>query len=174
MHSSAVWFKIAESGLIDKATDEWAVTPLMKTGNAGYTYTIPECLASGYYLVRHEIIAVFVANVYPGVQVYPGCHQLEVTSSGTTIPSDGLVSFPGAYQPDDAGITWSSDEDTYPIPGPSVFTCGGSSIGNSSSTGNSSAGNPSTGDSSAGDSSTGDSSTCPSSTRRKRRTIRQF
>lgn len=115
--SDAVWFKIAESGLIDKATDEWAVDSLEVAGNAGYTYTIPECLASGYYLVRHEIIAVFVANTYPGVQIYPGCHQLEVTSSGSTTVSD-LVSFPGAYSSTDPGIVWDSSESTYPIPGP--------------------------------------------------------
>ncbi|KAK6218749.1 Lethal(2) giant larvae sro7 [Pestalotiopsis sp. IQ-011] len=124
--SDAVWFKIAESGLIDKATDEWAVDSLEVAGNAGYTYTIPECLASGYYLVRHEIIAVFVANTYPGVQIYPGCHQLEVTSSGSETPSD-LVSFPGAYSSTDPGIVWDSSESTYPIPGPTVYTCGGSS-----------------------------------------------
>ncbi|KAF7522777.1 hypothetical protein G7054_g12032 [Neopestalotiopsis clavispora] len=124
--SDAVWFKIAESGLIDKATDEWAVDSLEVAGNAGYTYTIPECLASGYYLVRHEIIAVFVANTYPGVQIYPGCHQLEVTSSGSTTVSD-LVSFPGAYSSTDPGIVWDSSESTYPIPGPTVFTCGGDS-----------------------------------------------
>jgi hypothetical protein len=117
-----VWFKIDESGLIDKSTNEWAVTPLETAGNAGYSYTIPECLASGYYLVRHEIIAVFVANEYPGVQIYPGCHQLEVTSSGTTTVSD-LVSFPGAYSSTDAGIVWDSSSSTYPIPGP-VSTLG--------------------------------------------------
>ncbi|KAH8898331.1 endoglucanase IV precursor [Thozetella sp. PMI_491] len=121
-NSTAVWFKIAEGGLIDKATNQWAVTPLMKEGNAGYTYTIPKCLASGFYLVRHEIIAVFVANVYPGAQLYPDCHQLEVNGTGTTVPT-ALVSFPGAYAPTDAGITWSTSESTYPIPGPPVFSC---------------------------------------------------
>ncbi|KAK9777634.1 putative Glycosyl hydrolase family 61-domain-containing protein [Seiridium cardinale] len=124
--SDAVWFKIAESGLLDKATDSWAVDSLEVAGNAGYTYTIPECLASGYYLVRHEIIAVFLASTYPGVQIYPGCHQLEVTSSGSTTVSD-LVSFPGAYSSTDPGIVWDSSSSTYPIPGPSVFSCDGSS-----------------------------------------------
>ncbi|ORY71374.1 glycosyl hydrolase family 61-domain-containing protein [Pseudomassariella vexata] len=135
--SDAVWFKVAESGLIDKATNEWAVTALETAGNSGATYTIPECLASGYYLVRHEIIAVFLANEYPGVQLYPGCHQLKVTGTGSTVPSD-LVSFPGAYQPTDAGITWDSSEETYPIPGPALFSCSGSSS-SSGSTGASSA-----------------------------------
>jgi hypothetical protein len=97
--------------LIDKSTNEWAVTPLMTEPNSGYTYTIPSCLASGYYLVRHEIIAVFVANTEGGVQIYPSCHQLEVTSSGTETPSD-LVSFPGAYGVSDPGIVWDSSSST--------------------------------------------------------------
>lgn len=85
----------------------WEQTPLMKAGNAGSAYTIPECLAPGFYLVRHEIIALHAAFAYPGAQFYPGCHQLEVTGSGTTEPSD-LVGFPGAYSPTDAGITYDA------------------------------------------------------------------
>ncbi|CAN8104166.1 unnamed protein product [Discula destructiva] len=128
--SSAVWFKIAESGMTKYVsggdTNEWAVDSLTVDGNAGYTYTVPSCLADGYYLVRHEILAVFVANTYPGAQVYPGCHQLQVTGGGSTTPTD-LVAFPGAYTPEDAGITWdSSSSTTYPIPGPAVMSCDGS------------------------------------------------
>ncbi|KUI72192.1 Polysaccharide monooxygenase Cel61a [Cytospora mali] len=130
-YDDAVWFKIKEGGLIDKATNEWAVDSLEVNGNAGYTYTIPECLADGFYLVRHEIIAVFIASSYPGAQFYPGCHQLNVTGGGSTVVSD-LVSFPGAYAGTDPGITWDSSSTTYPIPGPTVYTCDGSS-GSSSS-----------------------------------------
>lgn len=71
------------------------------------TYTIPKCLKPGYYLVRHEIIALHSAYSYPGAQVYPGCHQLKVTGSGATVPSS-LVSFPGAYKGSDAGITYDA------------------------------------------------------------------
>jgi hypothetical protein len=42
----------------------------MKAGGA-VTYTIPKCIASGYYLVRHEIIALHSAYSYPGAQFYP-------------------------------------------------------------------------------------------------------
>lgn len=48
----------------------------MVNGNAGVQYTIPSCLEAGYYLVRHEIIALHAAYSYPGAQFYPGCHQL--------------------------------------------------------------------------------------------------
>jgi hypothetical protein len=78
----------------------------MKSGGIA-TYTIPKCLAPGYYLVRHEIIALHSAYTYLGAQVYPGCHQLKVSGTGTTKPT-GLVSFPGAYKAADAGITYDA------------------------------------------------------------------
>ncbi|KAF3763853.1 family 61 glycoside hydrolase [Cryphonectria parasitica EP155] len=128
-NSTDVWFKIAESGMIEyetggAANDIWAVDPLEVAPNAGTTYEIPSCLADGYYLVRHEILAVFLAGTYPGIQIYPGCHQLNVSGGGSTTVSD-LVAFPGAYTPTDPGITWDSSSTTYPIPGPTVFSCSG-------------------------------------------------
>lgn len=80
---------------------------LMVAGNAGVKYTIPSCLKAGYYLVRHEIIALHSAYAYPGAQFYPGCHQLKVTGGGSTTPSN-LVAFPGAYKGSDAGITYDA------------------------------------------------------------------
>ncbi|GKT89039.1 cellulose-growth-specific protein [Colletotrichum tofieldiae] len=77
--TDAVWFKIQEEGR-EGTTNNWGATPLMKAGNSGY-------------LVRHEIIALHAAYAYPGAQFYPGCHQIEVTGSGSTSPSD-LVAFP--------------------------------------------------------------------------------
>jgi len=120
--TDAVWFKIAEDGR-SGTSSTWGDSPLMVAGNAGYQYTIPSCLEAGYYLVRHEIIALHAAYSYPGVQFYPGCHQLQVTGSGSTVPSS-LVAFPGAYQSTDPGITYDAYQaTTYTIPGPSVFTC---------------------------------------------------
>lgn len=78
------------------------------TAPANYEYTIPSCLKPGYYLVRHEIIALHSAYSYPGAQFYPGCHQLQVTGSGTKTPSSGLVSFPGAYKSTDPGVTYDA------------------------------------------------------------------
>jgi hypothetical protein len=94
----------------------------MKAGSA-VKYTIPSCITPGYYLVRHEIIALHSAYAYPGAQFYPGCHQLKVTGSGTTVPT-GLVGFPGAYKGTDAGITYDAYKaQSYTVPGPKVFTC---------------------------------------------------
>jgi len=75
---------------------------------ANYDYTIPGCLRAGYYLVRHEIIALHAAWTYPGAQFYPGCHQIRVTGGGSTVPSSNLVGFPGAYRGSDAGITYDA------------------------------------------------------------------
>jgi hypothetical protein len=79
----------------------------MKAGNSGVKYTIPSCLKPGYYLVRHETIALHASYSYPGAQFYPGCHQLKVSGSGSTVPSS-LVSFPGAYAASDPGITYDA------------------------------------------------------------------
>ncbi|SPQ25383.1 4b995c13-42eb-402d-8abb-d06c02696cf3 [Thermothielavioides terrestris] len=120
--TAAVWFKIKEGGR-DGTSNTWADTPLM-TAPTSYTYTIPSCLKKGYYLVRHEIIALHAAYTYPGAQFYPGCHQLNVTGGGSTVPSSGLVAFPGAYKGSDPGITYDAYKaQTYQIPGPAVFTC---------------------------------------------------
>ncbi|CAP71839.1 uncharacterized protein PODANS_6_7780 [Podospora anserina S mat+] len=96
-------------------------------------YTIPSCIRPGYYLVRHEIIALHAAWAYPGAQFYPGCHQLQVTGGGSTNPTN-LVSFPGAYKSTDPGVTYDAYKEietdmdlsiaqAYTIPGPAVFTC---------------------------------------------------
>ncbi|PSN60111.1 glycoside hydrolase family 61 protein-like protein [Corynespora cassiicola Philippines] len=119
--TDAVWFKVQEGGR-EGTSNNWAATPLMKAGGI-VTYTIPECITPGYYLVRHEIIALHAAYSYPGAQFYPGCHQLKVTGSGSTNPT-GLVSFPGAYKAADPGITVDAYQaKEYTIPGPALFTC---------------------------------------------------
>ncbi|KAK2032513.1 family 61 glycosyl hydrolase [Colletotrichum zoysiae] len=126
--NQAIWFKVQEKGR-DGTSNNWGATPLMKAGNSGVKYTIPECIAPGQYLVRHEIIALHSASSYPGAQFYPSCHQIEVTGSGSTSPSE-LVAFPGAYKGTDAGITYDAYKaQTYTIPGPKVFSCSGSGSG---------------------------------------------
>ena len=48
------WFKIYEDGLT-VSTAQWAVDRMI--ANAGkVTFTIPACIESGQYLLRHEII----------------------------------------------------------------------------------------------------------------------
>ncbi|PBP18393.1 glycosyl hydrolase family 61 [Diplocarpon rosae] len=139
-NTDAVWFKIQEAGRVG-TTNEWASTPLTKPG-AAVTYTIPECLAPGAYLVRHEILALHTAFAYPGAQFYPSCHQIEVTGSGASTGPATKVAFPGAYKPEDPGITYDAIKATeYIIPGPELFVCGGSTGATTPSTPYTPAGN---------------------------------
>jgi hypothetical protein len=92
--------------------------------NKGVNYTIPACLKPGYYLVRHEIIALHSAYSEGGAQFYPGCHQLKISGEETKMPGEGLVSFPGAYDGKEPGIMFSIyNQLPYKIPGPAVFEC---------------------------------------------------
>ncbi|KAI0043234.1 lytic polysaccharide monooxygenase [Auriscalpium vulgare] len=121
--SSAVWFKVAESG---KTSDgKWASTDLLTATDSIYTFTVPPKLKAGQYIVRHEIVALQSASVYPGAQFYPSCIQLQVTGSGTALPTS-FVAFPGAYTSSTPGVVFDVYLNTsaYPIPGPAVWTGG--------------------------------------------------
>lgn len=47
------------------------------------------------------------ADVDAPCAVYPSCIQLEVTGTGSAIPTTGLVAFPGAYGTTDKGIVYN-------------------------------------------------------------------
>ncbi|KAG7100239.1 hypothetical protein E1B28_002013 [Marasmius oreades] len=116
------WFKIYEDGF-DASTNTWAVDKLI-ANNGKVTFTIPKCVPSGQYLMRHEIIALHAAGSYPGAQFYMECAQINITGGGSASPA--TVSFPGAYKGTDPGITLSiyyPPVTNYVIPGPKVFTC---------------------------------------------------
>ncbi|KAK0455632.1 glycoside hydrolase [Desarmillaria tabescens] len=111
------WFKIYEDGY-DASSSTWAVDTLI--ANEGkVSFTIPDCIKPGQYLLRHELIG----DSYPGAQFYMECAQLEITGGGSTSPS--TVSFPGAYAGSDPGITINIYQTLsgYTIPGPEVFNC---------------------------------------------------
>ncbi|KAJ3508908.1 hypothetical protein NLJ89_g5500 [Agrocybe chaxingu] len=118
------WFKIYEDGLDSRG---WAVQRLI-TNQGKVTFTIPNCIAPGEYLLRVELIALHAAQSYPGAQLYMECAQIEITSGGNTTPAP-TVNFPGAYSGSDPGIRYNlySGLTSYTIPGPSVFRCDGSS-----------------------------------------------
>ncbi|KAI5834882.1 glycoside hydrolase family 61 protein [Schizophyllum commune Tattone D] len=119
--TDAVWFKVDELG---KTSDgKWAATDILSENNSIYTFTIPASLKAGQYIIRHEIIALHSAWEYPGAQVYPSCIQVEVTGSGSALPTS-FVSFPGAYTADTPGIVFDAYDDSldYPIPGPAVWS----------------------------------------------------
>jgi len=134
------FFKIDEAGLIDGSTapGQWASDELI-AADGKWTVTIPESLAPGQYVLRHEIIALHSAGDVNGAQNYPQCFNLEVTGSGTANPEGVLGT--ALYTPEDAGIKVGiyAPMDSYEIPGPALWD-GASSGSSGPSTGGNSTG----------------------------------
>ncbi|KAK7049936.1 hypothetical protein VNI00_005366 [Paramarasmius palmivorus] len=140
---NAEWFKIAESG--QDGNGKWKQASL-KTGGVD-TATIPLDLAPGNYLIRHEIIALHVANSMGGAEFYPNCLQVKVGGNGDKKPTDqDLVKLPGAYHDDDPGIFVPqifNGLKNYIMPGPKIDTLLGGGNGNSTNDNDSSNGSDS-------------------------------
>ncbi|OLN86725.1 Endoglucanase-7 [Colletotrichum chlorophyti] len=121
------WVKIDEAG-IDYATQEWAATKLIKNNNT-WTSTVPETLAPGNYVLRHEIIAMHGAGALNGAQNYPQCINVEITGSGTENPEGVLGT--ALYKNTDAGIKFNMKPyttiESYVIPGPKLYGPGSGS-----------------------------------------------
>jgi len=123
------WFKIDEAGLLSGSvgSGSWADGEMI-ADNSSWTTTIPSCVPAGNYLIRFETIAL---HSQPA-QFYPECAQIKITGGGSQVPTN-TVKFPGGYSNSDPGIdinVYSSTADstyTYTIPGPPLYTCGGSS-----------------------------------------------
>lgn len=105
----AGWFKISEAGfsgdgktvfLDTEQPSGWAIAKL--NGGGRYSTTIPQGLAPGNYLIRHELIALHQANA---PQFYPECAQIVISGSGTSEPSSSQkASIPGYCQDSDSNI----------------------------------------------------------------------
>lgn len=117
---NAKWFKIQESG--KRKDGKWEQQDLMDGGAA--RAQIPDNLAPGNYLVRHEIIALHLATSMGGAEFYAGCAQVRVSGNEKGVPKNqDLVSLPGAYKDNDPGIfdtTVFDDNAKYVFPGPKV------------------------------------------------------
>ena len=95
----AVWFKIYEDKpIVSSSGIKWP-----NDGKSSFDIPIPSCIASGQYLVRFEHIGLHSASAPGGAQLYISCAQVNVSGgSGSARPS--LLSFPGAYSPNDPGL----------------------------------------------------------------------
>jgi lytic cellulose monooxygenase (C1-hydroxylating) len=122
------FFKIAEVGQISYGAGEgtpgyWATDQLIDNNNT-WIVTIPASIASGSYVLRHEILALHSAYAEGGAQFYPQCVNLNITSSGTLNP-DGVLATE-LYTSTDPGVVYNIYNDetkpTYTIPGPPLFT----------------------------------------------------
>ncbi|KAF8066992.1 glycoside hydrolase family 61 protein [Lyophyllum atratum] len=126
---TAKWFKIQQVGR-KSSGDAWAQADLM-TGSPA-PVTIPSNIAPGNYLIRHEIIALHLANSPGGAEFYPSCAQLRIGGSQTGKPtSSELVSLPGAYSDNDPGIFDKNVFDAkaaYTFPGPKIAAFVGGAV----------------------------------------------
>ncbi|KAK6355983.1 hypothetical protein TWF718_000358 [Orbilia javanica] len=119
------WFKIDEFGYDATKNPPWGSDYLARQG-AWWRVTIPPTIASGEYLLRHEILGLHVAHELNGAQFYPSCVHLKVTGTGSDSPSG--VALPGAYDPNDKdGILISlyqinQGEKVYTAPGGPVWS----------------------------------------------------
>lgn len=107
------WFKVYEltTSSITDAGLQWA-TYVNNQGIHNFTFTLPDSLAAGNYLMRAEHIGLHGASTKGDAQFYIGCAQLTVTGSGTGSPSP-VVNFPGAYTGEEPGILINI---YYPVP----------------------------------------------------------
>ncbi|EPS40687.1 hypothetical protein H072_5441 [Dactylellina haptotyla CBS 200.50] len=112
------WFKVDEAGLINGV---WATDILMKQDKT-WTIQLPKKIKNGQYLMRHEMIALHLADKPNGAQFYPSCSNIEITG-GTGEASPPTVKFPSAYQTNDPSILLSiKGINSYRIPGPACYT----------------------------------------------------
>ncbi|KAG4256486.1 endoglucanase [Fusarium proliferatum] len=115
------FFKIGQEGLIDMSMQngKWASDVLIATGFS-WTVQIPETLAPGNYVLRHEIIALHGSGQPNGAQNYPQCFNLKVTGDGDLAP-DG-VKGTQLYKANDPGILFNlyTTPLSYKIPGPTL------------------------------------------------------
>jgi hypothetical protein len=129
------WVKIEELGWLNSTGWEelglggtWASDVLIADGFS-WTVRIPDGLAEGEYVLRHEIIALHVAEAYDGAQAYPQCMNIRVRrgakeeESGKGVKIEGGVVGSQLYRPDEAGILVDIHRkiDGYRIPGPKLW-----------------------------------------------------
>jgi hypothetical protein len=124
------WFAIHHSGY-DATAKIWPSDVLATTG-AKHTITLPTDLPGGAYLLRFELIAMHSVPA----QFYPWAAEIDLTSSGTSLPSSEYMGkFPDMYSAAannmalDFSLYTGNDLMSFVLPGVPVYP-GGSSKGN--------------------------------------------
>ena len=116
--STLKWAKIDEAGFVD---GKWAAISMIANNNT-WSVKVPETLAAGSYVFRHETIALHGAGSVNGAQNYPFCLNIDVTGSGTATP-DGVVGTE-LYTAEEEGIVfnvYANNNENYPVPGPALW-----------------------------------------------------
>lgn len=145
--TQAKWFKIDQAGKKTNSGNVWFQNDISKSALAISQFwlqvatksfcasivqgdlastRIPSTLAPGNYIIRHEIIALHLANTGPGkAEFYPSCSQLRIGGNGTGVPqATDLVNIPGAYKDSDPGLfvkdLFNDPNAEYIFPGPPI------------------------------------------------------
>ncbi|KAI1328701.1 lytic polysaccharide monooxygenase [Xylariaceae sp. FL0255] len=118
------WFKIDQLGFYGTGSldsTDWGTAIVEAT--LKWTSTIPKNLKAGFYLIRHELLALHQADT---PQFYPECAQLQITGSGTGVPSgSSLTPIPAYASADSPSIMvdiYTGNLTSYTCPGPDVWT----------------------------------------------------
>ncbi|CAE6421976.1 unnamed protein product [Rhizoctonia solani] len=121
--SKGDFFKVHQEGQEGK---KWYLERLMKLGTT-MSIPIPKELEDGDYIMRHEIIALHLADNKGGAEFYSSCFQLKVTGGTGTAKTTAseTARFPGAYDASNPGIYVPKVFDNgfkYKFPGPAIAT----------------------------------------------------
>lgn len=125
------FFTIGSAGLLDPdqnatefatARGIWATDVLIATNNS-WLVQVPPRIQPGFYVMRHELIALHYASVAGlGPQHYPQCWSLEITGNGTDRPAG--VAGMALYRLEEPGLTYDifqEEPPPYVIPGPPLI-----------------------------------------------------
>lgn len=125
------WVKIDELGWVNSTKRHnlnlggtWAADILI-ANNFSWIVKIPEVLAEGDYVLRHEIIALHTANEVNGAQTYPQCLNLRISRGKAKLTKflDGGAIGTSLYGMKDKGILVDVHKNItgYEIPGPEMW-----------------------------------------------------
>jgi cellulase len=125
------WVKIDEMGWLNSSGADvvplggtWGSDVLIANG-ASWMAKIPQGLKEGHYVLRHEIIALHVAEQVDGAQAYPQCVNLQVANDGVGDVKnlDGGVVGEKLYGMRDKGVLVDIHGNVtgYEIPGPKIW-----------------------------------------------------
>lgn len=113
------FFRIDAVGLLDGSNPpgRWASDEMVNNNNS-WTVKIPDNIAPGQYVLRHETIALHSAGQENGAQNYPQCINLDISSKGSDRPAGFLGT--ELYKPTDPGIKINiyTKLSGYTMPGP--------------------------------------------------------
>lgn len=104
----------------------WA-SDLLIANEFKWDVQIPRTLVAGAYVIRHEILALHVAEALDGAQAYPQCVNIWVNDGGSEVlerkPLTGGVVGTELYKENDKGILVDIHGRItgYNIPGPALW-----------------------------------------------------